>query len=65
MNLVLVARRIELLTELKQQLAGEHKVNVRCLSVDLSQDGCMEPIMETCENLDVGLVVNNAILLVD
>ncbi len=60
MNLVIVARRIELLEELKHQITGEHKVKIHCVKIDLSQDGCLDPLIEACGGLDVGLVVNNA-----
>jgi len=60
MNLVLVARRIELLNELRQQLASEHHIQLRCLQLDLSQNDCLEPLIGSCKDLDVGLVVNNA-----
>lgn len=59
-NLVLVARRIELLNQLRQQLTGAYDIEVRCLQLDLSQDGCLEPLIGVCSDLDVGLVVNNA-----
>ncbi len=59
-NLVLVARRIELLNELKQELVNRHKVEVITLQVDLSQDGCEQAIHAACDTLDIGLVVNNA-----
>lgn len=59
-NLVLVARRIERLNELKQELVHRHGVEVITLKVDLSQDGCREPLIVACKPLEIGLVVNNA-----
>ena len=60
MNLVLAARRIELLNELRCQLTNRHRVEIVCVQVDLSQDGCVETLAEACADFDVGLVVNNA-----
>jgi short-subunit dehydrogenase len=60
MNLILVARRSELLSELRQQLSSEYQIQIRCLQLDLSQDGCLKPLIDLCRDLDVGLVVNNA-----
>jgi short-subunit dehydrogenase len=60
MNLVLVARRIELLNELREKLISQHDVAIRCLQADLSQDGCLEPLVDVCQELEIGLVVNNA-----
>src|SRR5262249_51187789 len=45
MNLVLVARRIDLLKELRRRLTDEHGVEIRCVQVDLSQDGCLDPLV--------------------
>ncbi len=60
MNLVVVARRIELLNDLREQLTSECGVQVRCVQVDLSQDDCLSRVIEACGDLDIGLVVNNA-----
>lgn len=60
MNLVLVARRAELLDEVRQQLVGKHGVAILCVHIDLSLDGCLEPLIRACGELDIGLVVNNA-----
>jgi uncharacterized protein len=60
MNVVLSARRIDRLNELSRQLADQHGVATRCVQVDLSQDGCVERLIDACLDLDVGLVVNNA-----
>ena len=59
-NLILAARRIELLHQLQQALTTEHGIQVKSVQVDLARDGCLEPIREACDALDVGLVINNA-----
>jgi len=60
LNLVIAARRIDLLNDLSRQLARDHGVQVRCLQVDLSQEDCLRGIVEACSDIEVGMVVNNA-----
>lgn len=60
MNLVLVARREDALECLKRLLSNKHSVQIRCVPVDLSVQGCLQPIVEACSDLEIGLVVNNA-----
>jgi hypothetical protein len=60
MNLVLVARRKELLNGLKLELTNKYGVKLICLPLDLSLDGCLQPLIEACKDLDIGLLVNNA-----
>ncbi len=60
MNLVIAARRIELLNHLALRLANAHKVEIRCLQIDLSQEDCMERVVEACHGIEIGLLVNNA-----
>lgn len=60
MNLVLVARRIEVLEGMRARLSAEHGVEVRCVQVDLAQDGCVEVLAGACAGIELGLVVNNA-----
>ena len=60
LNLVVAARRIDLLLELKVRLTREHGVEVRCLQVDLAQDGCIRSMTEACDGISIGMVINNA-----
>jgi len=60
LNLVVAARRIGLLNELREQLTSEHGVQVRCLQVDLSQGDCLGHLIEACADVEVGMVINNA-----
>ena len=46
LNLVVAARRIDLLNDLRQQLTSEHGVQVRCVQVDLSQDDCLSRLID-------------------
>jgi uncharacterized protein len=60
MNLVLVARLLESLNELKKRLVEQHAVKASVLQLDLSREGCVPQLGAGCESRDVGLVVNNA-----
>jgi short-subunit dehydrogenase len=60
LNLVIAARRIDLLNDLGRQLTRDHGVQIRCLQADLSQDDCLKSIVEVCRDIEVGMVVNNA-----
>jgi uncharacterized protein len=59
-NLVLVARRSELLHVLAESLHNNHKVDVRMLALDLSQVDTASEIIEQTKDLDVGLLIYNA-----
>jgi short-subunit dehydrogenase len=60
MNLVLVARRKDLLEKLAQDLRGQFGVEVRCHSGDLATAGLSEGLRGSIPDLEVGLVVYNA-----
>jgi Short-chain dehydrogenases of various substrate specificities len=57
---VLVARRLELLKELGQNLEKEFGVQCRAVQVDLSDENFIGTIKEATQDLDIGLVVSNA-----
>jgi short-subunit dehydrogenase len=60
LNILLVARRLELLKELGQNLEKEFGVHCRAVQVDLSDEHFMGTIKEATQGLDIGLVVSNA-----
>jgi short-subunit dehydrogenase len=60
LNIVLVARRLELLKELGQNLEKEFGVQCRAVQVDLSDEHFIDTIKEATQGLDIGLVVSNA-----
>ncbi len=60
LNCVLVARRLDRLEQLASELADKHGVQCLCIEQDLSEDGCVQNIAERTEELDVGVLVNNA-----
>lgn len=59
-NLVIAARRIELLEALKDQLSRDHGVQTRCVRVDLSEADSTDQLIRACEDLEIGLLINNA-----
>ncbi|MFQ5477878.1 MAG: SDR family NAD(P)-dependent oxidoreductase [Candidatus Krumholzibacteriia bacterium] len=59
-NLVLVARRKELLDSLGTALEKDHGVETVAVSVDLRNPEFLEPIRAATEGREIGLLVNNA-----
>jgi len=60
MNLVLVARRGQLLTEVADELRGTYGIVVRCVVADLADPAFVEQLATAADGLDVGIVVYNA-----
>lgn len=60
LNLVLVARRLEKLEVLAKSLREQFPIDVRCLSLDLSQDGAVDRLVQETASLSIGLLVLNA-----
>src|SRR3989441_7113839 len=59
-NVVLVARRDTLLTELGRAISQEFGVQYRALAMDLSQEGFIAGLADATHDIDIGLVVSNA-----
>src|SRR5438309_3984334 len=59
-NVVLVARRDTLLTELGRASSQEFNVLYRALTMDLSQEGFIAGLADATRDIDIGLVVSNA-----
>jgi NAD(P)-dependent dehydrogenase (short-subunit alcohol dehydrogenase family) len=59
-NVVLVARREELLAELGRAISQEFDVQYRALAMDLSQEGFIAGLADATHDIDIGLVVSNA-----
>src|SRR5258708_32449279 len=59
-NLVLVARREALLNEAERHMPRDFGVQLRALTMDLSQEGFLPKLAEHTKDLDIGLVVSNA-----
>jgi len=60
LNLVLVARRLELLQALAAQLTSRYGIRTKCLELDLSEADAAEQIIMHSMDLDIGLLVYNA-----
>lgn len=60
LNLVLVARRQELLDKLSTEIAQKHAVEVRTLPLDLARTDTSDLIIEATRDLEIGLLVYNA-----
>jgi len=60
LNLVLIARRKEMLDELGAQLAEEYSVEVRTLELDLASEESGPRVAEFTGDIEVGLLVYNA-----
>ena len=60
MSLVLVARREDRLRRLAEELQSKHSVSTRVVPVDLSRPDFLPTIERATNDLQVGLLVNNA-----
>jgi short-subunit dehydrogenase len=60
LNVVIAARRIDLLKELGNGIAREFSVQFRAVQVDLSEEGSVDTIKDATRDLDIGLIVSNA-----
>jgi short-subunit dehydrogenase len=60
LNLVLIARRLDLLDALSLSLAARYSVETLCLPVDLASPGAARQVFESVRGLEVGLLVYNA-----
>jgi short-subunit dehydrogenase len=60
MSLVLIARREDRLRKLADDLQGRHSAGVRVVTADLSHDDFLPLIERATDDLQVGLLVNNA-----
>ncbi|MCE9579674.1 MAG: SDR family NAD(P)-dependent oxidoreductase [Deltaproteobacteria bacterium] len=60
MNLVLIARRAELLDALATRLRADHAIEVRTLALDLAGEAWQDNVRALAAELDLGLGVYNA-----
>ena len=60
LNIVLVARRRELLDSKSRQLAQAYGVDVRAVQADLSKSNAIDAVVEATNDIEVGLLVANA-----
>jgi hypothetical protein len=59
-NVVLVARRETLLSELGAEYSKQYGVEYRVAALDLSREGFLKQLSSVTNDLDIGLVVSNA-----
>ena len=60
LNLVLVARRSELLRSLAAQFSDQYRIETKLITQDLSTPDAAEQIMQQTMDLDIGLLIYNA-----
>ncbi len=60
LNCVLVARREDRLTELKEELEKRHGVSCRVHACNLVESGAVDTLVSAVHGIHVGLLVNNA-----
>lgn len=60
LNLILTARRKDRLDALAQELSERHGIQTRCIAVDLGSADFMGAVIEQTQDLEVGLLINNA-----
>ena len=60
LSVLIVARRLNRLSELASELMSKHQVEIECLSLDLTATDAIESLLDACQNKDIGLLVNNA-----
>jgi short-subunit dehydrogenase len=60
LNLVLVARRLDQLERVGQELATEFGIAYRAVGLDLADEGFIDRIAQATHDLDIGLLVSNA-----
>src|SRR5690606_20918029 len=60
MNVVLVARRRELLDRIAGEIEAESGVDARTVAIDLTEDGAVDRLAEETRDLEIGLLVVNA-----
>jgi short-subunit dehydrogenase len=62
MDLILIARRLQPLQQLADLLEDKYKVNVICISCDLSDINATQQIMEELNGREISLLIYNAAL---
>ncbi|MCF6193962.1 MAG: SDR family NAD(P)-dependent oxidoreductase [Kangiellaceae bacterium] len=60
MNLVLIARRVEKLNKLSEELSSTYGVEAMVLEQDLSQEDAASKIVEATKDINIGLLISNA-----
>ncbi len=64
LNVVLVARRKQVLDNVAKELESKYDIKAKTVAVDLSQPGAIDIIDEATKEIEIGLLVNNAAMVV-
>ena len=59
-NLVLIARRKQVLEKLAKDLEKELKINVRTVAIDLAEENVIEIVSEKTQDIEVNMMIYNA-----
>jgi short-subunit dehydrogenase len=59
-DLVLVARRLEKLRDIRNKIVSEFNIDVRLIKCDLSENNFLELIKKETDLLEIGILINNA-----
>ncbi len=59
-NLILIARRMELLQRLAGEIEARYKVTARCLQCDLSEESAADQVMASLGGTEPGILIYNA-----
>jgi len=60
LNVVLIARRENLLHDLKQEIERNHQIKIRVIAMDLLEHEAIKTLDEKTQDLDIGLLIPNA-----
>jgi hypothetical protein len=60
LNLILIARRSDLLQSLESRLASKYDISIKTVTLDLSASDAPEQIAHKADNLEIGLLIYNA-----
>jgi len=60
LNLVLLARRKQMIEDLAQQLESHNKIQAKTIVADLAQPDFLARVITETQSLEIGLLVNNA-----
>lgn len=60
MDIILVARRAELLAQAQEVIRENYKVKVKVIELDLTTDAALDILFEETKNLEVGMLIPNA-----
>ncbi|PXF45731.1 Testosterone 17-beta-dehydrogenase 3 [Gracilariopsis chorda] len=60
LKLILVARRKERMQQLSHEVENKYGTEVKIIATDLANESGWQHVVSECENLEIGLLINNA-----